>query len=153
MRYISLFLLCFALVATTAAQARPIKTMVETINKPITIEAKNSKLLDVVFNHTSHRGINCFTCHHVASESKGRYISCTECHENQGRSTKSLSLFRAAHAKDSRHSCYACHANQAMESEKYATIFYNCRPCHMGSKQTPTQGTPNAQAFTNTAEK
>lgn len=139
MKWVSLFVLCCAFLFTAEAQAGRIQVMAEKIKKPITVEAKKSPLLNVVFNHTSHRGIGCFTCHHVASEKKGRYVPCSECHANVGRTGAHLTMFSAAHNKTSAHSCYACHNRIAQSSNKYETVFYNCRPCHTGEAKTGKQ--------------
>jgi hypothetical protein len=135
MKWVPLFLLCCAFVFTAEAQAGKIQDMSATIKKPITVEAKKSPLLNVVFNHTSHRGINCFTCHHVASEKMGRYVPCSTCHVQAGRSSDHLTMFSAAHNKTSAHSCYSCHNQISQKSSKYEKIFYNCRPCHVGQGQ------------------
>jgi len=136
MKYMQLLLLFCGLLFATSAQAGNIQMMTDSIKKPITIEAKNSKLLNVVFNHTSHRGINCFTCHHMKSEAKGRYVPCSECHKNEGRSKEPLSMFKAAHSKMSAHSCYSCHTSLAQASPtRFGKQFYNCRPCHMAAKE------------------
>ncbi len=132
MKWVSLFVLCCTFAFTAEAQAGKIQAMSEAIKKPITVEAKKSPLLNVVFNHTSHRGISCFTCHHVASEKKGRYVPCSTCHANAGRTAGNLTMFSAAHDKTSSHSCYACHTEISQKSSKYEKVFYNCRPCHTG---------------------
>ncbi len=132
-----LALMCFQ--AANVAEAKSIQEMANAIKNPMTLKANTSPLLNVTFNHTSHRGISCFTCHHAASEKKGRYISCSECHAQKGRSAERLSTFAAFHAKDSKHSCYACHMSKALESPKaYGSHFYNCRPCHYGPQAKPT---------------
>ena len=131
MKYIHLFLLMVALLFAAEVRADSIKGMAETIKKPISLKAEKSHLLNVTFNHTSHRGISCFTCHHMPSEKNGRYVSCSQCHKAVGRSKNAQSLFAAFHDKESKHSCYACHLKKAKEMpELYATTFVNCRPCH-----------------------
>ena len=133
MKYLALFISVFMF--ATQVNAKSIKEMNEIIKKPITITAKKSLLLDVIFNHSSHRGINCITCHHALTEKEGRYIKCSKCHANIGRSKENLSMFMASHANKSNHSCYRCHINLRKKSpEKYSRIFYNCRPCHANLK-------------------
>lgn len=138
MKYIALLVLAVGLCVASPAQAGNMKMMADTIKKPMTIKAKKP-LLNVVFNHTSHRGINCFTCHHMKDEQKGRYIPCGECHALTGRDTKDpMSMFMAAHTKGSKHSCYSCHTDLTTRApDTYAKVFYNCRPCHTGLKQAP----------------
>ncbi|MBO4368606.1 MAG: cytochrome c3 family protein [Desulfovibrio sp.] len=135
MKHMGLFFLTIALLFATHAQADNLKMLTDAIKKPITIEAGKSLRMNVVFNHTSHRGINCFTCHHMKSD-KGRYVSCSECHKGVGRSAEPASRFMAFHAKDSQHSCYACHLEKAEHKPvRYGKVFYNCRPCHMGQNK------------------
>ena len=110
------------------------KMMSDIIKEPITLKAKKSKLLNVTFNHTSHRGISCFTCHHKKSDS-GQYVSCKECHTSKGRTNEKMSEFVSYHSKKSSHSCYACHLNKALQYPKeYGKLFINCRPCHQAKK-------------------
>lgn len=131
MKYLSLFFLAFALFLASDAQARSMQELVQEIKKPITLKASKSSHLDVVFNHSSHKGINCFTCHHKVSD-KGRYISCSECHNIKGKSKDPQSLFVAFHAKKSEHSCLSCHREKARtKPARYGKAFYNCRPCHL----------------------
>ena len=65
MKYLYFIVLALALLFVQEANAKSIKDMSEAIKNSITLDAKNSKLLSVTFNHSSHRGINCFTCHHM----------------------------------------------------------------------------------------
>ncbi|MBO4335956.1 MAG: cytochrome c3 family protein [Desulfovibrio sp.] len=142
MKYSHLFLPLLALLflqAASVAEAKSIQDMAEVIKNPVTLKASTSHLLNVTFNHTSHRGINCFACHHAASEKKGRYVSCSECHAQKGRSSEPLSTFAAFHAKESKHSCYSCHLSKSLEAPKtYGKHFYNCRPCHYGPQAKST---------------
>jgi hypothetical protein len=118
----------------TFANCRPCHSLNEVIKAPIAMKAKQSKLLDVTFNHSSHRGVSCFTCHHKVSEKNGRYVSCGECHVQKGRSNDPKSIFAAAHSRNANYSCYACHTDLAQSSPaRYAKTFYNCRPCHYDS--------------------
>ncbi|MBR3664418.1 MAG: cytochrome c3 family protein [Desulfovibrio sp.] len=131
MKYFYLLLMMVALLFTAEVRADVIREMAETIKTPIPLKSGKNHLLNVTFNHTSHRGISCFTCHHMPSEKDGRYISCSQCHTNVGRSKDANSLFAAFHAKDSKHSCYGCHLKKAGEMPAvYGTTFVNCRPCH-----------------------
>ncbi|MBO4314071.1 MAG: cytochrome c3 family protein [Desulfovibrio sp.] len=138
MKYFSSLCFCLLFLWCVTAQAADIKSMVETIKQPMTIKASKSKRMDVVFNHTSHRGINCFLCHHKASD-KGRYVSCKECHTKPGaRERDPQSMFMAFHSKSSDHSCLKCHSDKAANRpDRFGKTFRNCRPCH---------GTPAAPA-------
>ena len=132
MKYFMMFILSLAFLLANDAQALDIKQMKEKMNQPITLKADKSKLLNVVFNHSSHRGINCFTCHHQKLDNKNRYVPCSSCHKSMGRSNDPMSRFVSFHSKKSEHSCYACHNDLANERpERFAKVFYNCRPCHM----------------------
>ncbi|MCR4666807.1 MAG: cytochrome c3 family protein [Desulfovibrio sp.] len=131
MKYTSLCVLALTLLLPMSVEAGNLKMLTDSIKKPMTITAGESMRMNVVFNHTSHRGINCFTCHHMKSE-KGRYVSCSECHKGAGRSSDPTSRFAAFHARDSKHSCYSCHTSLVAENPaRYGQVFYNCRPCHM----------------------
>ncbi|MBQ9537307.1 MAG: cytochrome c3 family protein [Desulfovibrionaceae bacterium] len=131
MKYISVILLALTFLVADKVWASDIYKMTEKIKSPITVVAGKAKLMNVVFNHTSHRGLNCFTCHHEKDAVKGRYVSCSNCHTGAGRMKDPKSKFMAFHAKDSAHSCYSCHLNKAIESpERYGKLFVNCRPCH-----------------------
>ncbi|MBQ7607434.1 MAG: cytochrome c3 family protein [Desulfovibrionaceae bacterium] len=131
MKYLYFIVLALALLFVQEANAKSIKDMSEAIKNSITLDAKNSKLLSVTFNHSSHRGISCFTCHHMKTDKNDRYVPCSTCHNQLGRSTEKLSLFTAFHTKDSKHSCYACHTSLRTKSPgKYGVTFANCRPCH-----------------------
>ncbi|MBO4369073.1 MAG: cytochrome c3 family protein [Desulfovibrio sp.] len=133
MKYASLFVLAMTLLFVGEAQAKDLKEIIVEIKQPVTLKSSKNEKMNVVFNHKSHAGINCFTCHHMAS-SKGRYVPCSTCHPNKGRSNEQDSLFVAFHSKNSKHSCYSCHKNKvAQNPDKYGLIFTNCRPCHMPS--------------------
>ncbi|MBQ7738256.1 MAG: cytochrome c3 family protein [Desulfovibrionaceae bacterium] len=132
MKYVWMFVLGLTFLFATNAQALDIKQMKEKMNQPITLKADKSSRMDVVFNHSSHRGINCFTCHHKKLNDKDRYVSCSSCHKPLGKSKDPMSKFVAFHDKKSSHSCYACHTNLIKENpQRFGKIFRNCRPCHM----------------------
>ncbi|MCR5813176.1 MAG: cytochrome c3 family protein [Desulfovibrio sp.] len=142
MKYYHVFLplLAFLFLQTTGvAEAKSIQEMANAIKNPVILKASKSHLLNVTFNHTSHRGITCLTCHHAVSERHGRYVSCSQCHVQKGRSQERLSTFAAFHANESKHSCFSCHRSKALEAPKpYGQVFRNCRPCHYGSQAKPT---------------
>ena len=95
MKYFYLLLMMVALLFTAEVRADGIREMAETIKTPSPLKSGKIHLLNVTFNHTSHRGISCFTCHHMPSEKDGRYISCSQCHTNVGRSKDANSLTAA----------------------------------------------------------
>lgn len=139
MNYVSLVLLIVALLFAGNAQADTLKSRIAATKQPITLKAKASDRFNVVFNHSSHKGINCFTCHHKAGE-KGRYVPCSSCHKDIGRSKDPLSVFMAFHDKKSSHSCLACHRSLAKENpEMYGKTFHNCRPCHQPPAKSATK--------------
>ena len=130
----SLFvLLALALLHGAPAQAQDMRDLAHQILKPITIKATESAKMNVMFEHSSHKGISCMTCHHQKPEtSDTRYISCTNCHNKPGAKERHhMSTFMAFHAKDSMSSCYGCHSKKRAEQpEKYAAKFSGCYPCH-----------------------
>ena len=136
----SLSLLALTFLLASPAQAKNIQELILSTKQPITLQASKSHHLDVVFNHSSHQGVNCFTCHHMSSADKGRYVSCSECHTIKGKSKDANSLFMAFHAKNSQHSCFSCHKEKAQQKPaRYGKAFYNCRPCHLPPAQRAAQ--------------
>ena len=129
-RLLFLALLCCTWCTDTNAQS--IKEMVQTIRKPVIIKSSTHPHLNVEFNHTSHKGVSCFFCHHEVSK-EGRYVSCSTCHILPGpRERAPISKFMAFHAKDDSRSCMGCHLRLAKdESSKYFHTFKGCRPCHV----------------------
>ncbi len=137
MNYVPFFVLALVLFCTAPADARTIKEMMDVTKNPIELKAKTSNLLSVDFNHASHRLVNCITCHHEVSGSKQRYMSCSKCHTQTGKSLEKMSLFRAFHAKDAKRSCYGCHVDHRTKDPKtYDILFANCRPCHSAASPT-----------------
>ena len=109
-------LLCVCLTAVLAfAQAE----LVSTVDAPDddleinVIQGHSTRNLGVVFNHSSHEGIDCFTCHHkntVANEPE----SCSNCHTDTNPDAQGpKSYFRAMHVKNpQRVSCLSCHLEE-----------------------------------------
>ena len=130
----SLFiLLALVLLHAVPAQAQEMRNMAQQILKPITIKASESEKMNVTFNHASHKGISCMTCHHKKPEtSDSRYTPCANCHTRPGAKERHhMSTFMAFHAKDSKSSCFGCHSKKRAEQpEKYASKFSGCYPCH-----------------------
>lgn len=140
MKYVWLFIVGCTFLLASEAQALDIKQMRAKMEQPITLKADKSKRMDVVFNHSSHRGINCFTCHHQKLDNKDRYVSCSSCHKSLGKSKDPMSRFVAFHDKKSAHSCLACHRSLSKEfPERFGKMFHNCRPCHMPKGETKTE--------------
>lgn len=106
------------------------------ISKPIIIKGGTSQLMNVTFNHKSHRkvgnNIPCQQCHHETSADIP-YSSCTEsCHTEPGaRERDPMSMFMAFHSPDPERSCYGCHTNLAQQNPEKYPQFQNCRPCHV----------------------
>lgn len=121
-----LFAITILLLATTANAAG-----FHTINKPILLDYGASPRLAVVFNHDTHKTVQCRTCHHIKDEQGKRYVKCTreECHSIPGaRERDPMSAFMAYHAKGTDRSCYGCH----LEIRTSHPTFRGCQPCHMG---------------------
>ncbi|MBQ7618284.1 MAG: cytochrome c3 family protein [Desulfovibrio sp.] len=122
----------FLLFGSNEAQSSEINKIAEAISKPMTIQAKTTHPFAVVFNHTSHKGQECQSCHHKKSET-GDYAPCRQCHQDQGRSTDQKSLYNAFHSKKSARSCLKCHRTLLVENPgRYGRSFANCKPCHQG---------------------
>ncbi|MDD6087885.1 MAG: cytochrome c3 family protein [Desulfovibrionaceae bacterium] len=84
----------------------------------------------VVFNHSSHKTVDCWTCHHKTTSDKRTFVSCSissECHDSLSRDDRSRrSYMKAIHNKKSSHSCMGCHIKQ---SATHASL-KGCAPCH-----------------------
>lgn len=121
--------LCFAAMFFGGEiQARNLKDM----DKPMLLDAGDSKRMEVIFNHSTHKTVACAQCHHEGLPGN-RYAPCAnkECHAIAAPSSRdALSVYMAYHAPDTKRSCYGCHKPLA---GKYPG-FRGCAPCH----QTPT---------------
>lgn len=127
MRLFHLALCVLALLGAADVQARNLKDL----DKPMLLDAGDSKRMYVVFNHSSHKSVPCANCHHEGLPGN-RYAPCAnpECHSiTKPSSREPLSVFMAYHAAKTKRSCYGCHKTLA---GKYPD-FRGCRPCH----QTP----------------
>lgn len=128
MRYFFVAFCALALclgISCISASARP---NLKNLDKPILLDAGQSKRMYVTFNHSSHKKIACRTCHHEGLPGN-RYAPCTnkECHALTGASERDpMSVYMAYHAPDTDRSCYGCHKPLA---GKYPN-FKGCRPCH-----------------------
>lgn len=126
MRAFGLALFILALAAVTyASEKRP---NLKNLDKPIELNAGDSKRMYVVFNHSSHKTVTCRNCHHTGLPGN-RYAACTnpECHAITKPSSRDpLSVYMAYHAPDMKRSCYGCHKPLA---GKYPG-FKGCGPCH-----------------------
>lgn len=101
------------------------------IQKPMLLDYCSGPRLAVVFNHSTHKQVQCRTCHHIVDDEGKRYVKCTreECHSIPGsRERDPMSAFMAYHAKGTDRSCYGCHLERRA---KYPS-FRGCQPCHMG---------------------
>lgn len=120
--------------ADKAAAPDPVHEIGKRMKDPIVLESSVSPLLNVTFNHSTHRSVPCRTCHHEEG-STGYYVSCSECHQiTDPRSDAPESTFQAFHAKDSDRSCYGCHTKMAQARPQDFPHFTNCRPCHMSDE-------------------
>lgn len=128
MRYFVIALFVFALLGAAEVQAKENQGILFKYKQPIELNDGTSKLMHVTFNHTTHKGIKCASCHHEGLP-ENRYASCTNemCHSLKGaRERDPMSLFMAYHSPDER-SCYGCHKKEAANHPE----FRGCRPCHM----------------------
>lgn len=138
-----LLLAVLALCVTVSVQANaadkaqatdPVQEIGKRMKDPIVLESGISPLLNVTFNHNTHRSVPCRTCHHEEG-STGYYVSCTECHQiTDPRSDAPESTFQAFHAKGTDRSCYGCHTQMAEARPQDLPHFTNCRPCHMSEQ-------------------
>ncbi len=120
---------CAAAMFFCAATAHADAPNLKNLDKPIELNAGDSKRMHVIFNHSSHKSVKCRTCHHEGLPGN-RYASCTnkECHALSGASERDpMSVYMAYHAPDTDRSCYGCHKPLA---GKYQG-FKGCSPCHM----------------------
>lgn len=89
---------------------------------------------EVIFNHTTHKTVECGTCHHPV-EGKEDYRPCSTagCHDVFGQKAKGVnSYYQAIHKrKDPQHqSCLACHYKEAGEDQEKLKLLKNCKLCH-----------------------
>lgn len=101
------------------------------IQKPIVLDYDSGPRLAVVFNHDTHKSVQCRICHHIVAENGKRYVKCTreECHSLPGYTQRDpMSAFMAYHARGTDRSCYGCH----LELRASHASFRGCQPCHMG---------------------
>lgn len=130
------FIMCLLCVCCTAVLAFAQTTLEAAIDAPDDdlminyIEGNSKRDLGVVFNHSSHDYIDCFTCHHqneVADEPE----SCSNCHTDMSPDAQGVkSYFRAMHVKGAEQtSCISCHQEE-FEGDKDLTGCANsyCHP-------------------------
>ena len=130
MKYLLVTLAALSLLGTAPAMAGSGKKVSEVLKTPVLMQAGSSPRMAVNFNHSSHKGISCTLCHHMATSDDALFVSCTneECHATPGaRERDTMSLFMAYHDKAAERSCYGCHKQRAAEHPE----FVGCRPCHM----------------------
>ncbi|MCG8529738.1 MAG: cytochrome c3 family protein [Desulfovibrionales bacterium] len=140
-------IMCMVAIAITAIVSAAIASDVATegaddiiINK---VQGKSSRNLAVVFNHSSHEGIECSTCHHKwddgtkkatfgASSTKVTKAprSCASCHTGTDAAETSnwRSYFRAMHKKGVRPSCLSCHVEEFGDDKEMTGCYESA--CH-----------------------
>ena len=64
MQYLFIALFAFSLLCAGPAQAGESRGNLSNIKKPIELNGGTSKRMFVTFNHSSHKGVKCRTCHH-----------------------------------------------------------------------------------------
>lgn len=132
MRYLCLAMCMTALLFASAVCADSARPNLKNLGKPIELHAGDNSRMYVIFNHSTHKGIACRTCHHEGLPGN-RYASCTnkQCHaETAASSREPLSVYMAYHAPHTQRSCYGCHKPLA---GKYPG-FKGCGPCHKSLK-------------------
>lgn len=106
------------------------------------IKGHSKRDLSVTFNHSSHEGYSCNTCHHKWKdpEAKPKFSAperatetprdCVSCHKDTTleKTNKWRSYFRAMHKKGVRPSCLSCHLEE-FEDDKDMTGCYESA-CH-----------------------
>lgn len=133
MRYLCLLTMTLSLCLVFGANLASGRVNLKDLDKPILLDAGNSKRMYVNFNHSSHKSVACRTCHHTGLPGH-RYAPCTskECHALPGAAEREpLSVYMAYHAPDTDRSCYGCHRRLA---GKYPG-FKGCGPCHKSFRQ------------------
>lgn len=114
-----LFIMSLLCVCLTAVLAYAQTELVASIDAPeddleINVIKGNSKRnLGVIFNHSSHEDVDCFTCHHQNTV-KDEPESCANCHTDTDPNAQGeKSYFRAMHVKNpERASCLSCHEEE-----------------------------------------
>lgn len=107
------------------------------------IKGHSKRDLSVTFNHSSHEGYSCNTCHHKWKdpEAKPKFSApertaetprdCVSCHNDTTleKTNKWRSYFRAMHKKGVRPSCLSCHLEE-FGNDKDMTGCYesSCHP-------------------------
>ena len=115
-RVIIMSLLCVCLTAVLALAQTELVSVIDAPDDGLeinVIKGRSTRDLGVVFNHSSHEGVDCFTCHHkntVANEPE----SCANCHTDTAPDAQGpKSYFRAMHVKNpKRTSCLSCHLEE-----------------------------------------
>ncbi len=122
---------CFSLPAL-AGDTTLFETRIDR-NKPMLMNGDAHPRMQVVFEHTKHKGMSCLVCHHALTAEDNAIVSCSHeegCHANRDRRSRDiLSRFRAVHTTQSPRSCLGCH------SEDPARRPFGCRDCHDGALQ------------------
>ncbi|WP_316897582.1 cytochrome c3 family protein [Pseudodesulfovibrio indicus] len=127
-----LSLLCVCLTAVLAFAQTALESAIDAPDDDLeinVIKGNSERDLGVVFNHSSHDSIDCFTCHHkntVADQPE----SCANCHTDTAPDAQGTkSFFRAMHLKGAKQTtCLACHGEE-FEGDKDLTGCTNSA-CH-----------------------
>ncbi|MCT4535529.1 cytochrome c3 family protein [Halodesulfovibrio sp.] len=106
------------------------------------VKGHSSRDLSVTFNHSSHEGYECSTCHHKwkSPDAKPKFSApvkvtkspkgCVSCHNNTTleKENKWRSYFRAMHKKGVRPSCLSCHLEEFGEDKEMTGCYESA--CH-----------------------
>ncbi len=109
-------LLCVSLTAVLAFAQTELVASIDAPDDDLeinVIKGNSERNLGVVFNHSSHEGYDCFTCHHkntVADTPE----ACSNCHTDTAPDAQGTkSFFRAMHVKGKAQvSCLSCHQEE-----------------------------------------
>jgi hypothetical protein len=99
-------------------------------NTPMVMNEAEHPRMHVVFEHTKHNGISCFTCHHKPVAGVNVLASCSAegCHIDTDRKSRAAgSYFQAIHRVDNDHSCVGCHTK---EEKNHSRRLAGCTTCH-----------------------
>jgi len=126
-------LLCVCFTAMLAFAQAELKSVIDAPDDGLeinVIKGRSERNLGVVFNHSSHEGIDCFTCHHKNTV-KNEPESCANCHTDTDPNAQGpKSYFRAMHVKNpERTSCLSCHREEfAGDKDMTGCTSSGCHP-------------------------
>lgn len=87
MKYLVVGVFALSLLATAQFAFGEGRKVADVLKNPIEMKDASSSRMNVVFNHSSHKGINCLICHHMETIDGDVFVPCTneECHATPAR--------------------------------------------------------------------